>query len=90
MWGHHFRNCVNFVKSEGLFVVDLSRVSSVIADTTPRLSAAQLKAGEKEGDHASASNASAQHGPTERSAGVERSMGGSLTSGLPLQMIDDV
>ena len=31
-----------------MFVVDLSRVSSVIADTTPRLSAAQLKAGEKE------------------------------------------
>jgi len=90
MWGHHFRNCVNFVKSEGLFVVDLSRVSSVIADTTLRLSAAQLKAGEKEGDHASATNASAQHVPTERSAGGERSMGGSLTSGLPLQMIDDV
>jgi len=87
MWGHHFRNCVNFVKSEGLFVVDLSRVSSVIADTTPRLSAAQIRAGEKEGDHASASSAQIQ---TERSAGGERSMGGSLTSGLPLQMIDDV
>ena len=33
---------------QGLFVVDLSRLSSVIADTTPRLSAAELKAGEKE------------------------------------------
>ena len=33
---------------QGLFVVDLSRLSSVIADTSPRLSAAELKAGEKE------------------------------------------
>ena len=33
---------------QGMFVVDLSRISSVIADTTPRLSASQLRSGETE------------------------------------------
>jgi len=42
LWGHHFRNCVNYIKQEGVYAVDLSKVDSVRADSTPRLSGALL------------------------------------------------
>ena len=56
LWGYHFRNCVHYIKQEvggarvppatsppqGVYAVDLSKVGSVRADSTPRLSGALL------------------------------------------------
>jgi len=42
LWGYHFRNCVAYAKKENVYAVDLSKLNSVCADNTPRMSAEQL------------------------------------------------
>jgi len=43
LWGYHFKNCIHYAKKENVYAVDLSQLSTVVADTTPRQAAASLR-----------------------------------------------
>merc|ERR1711872_1155896 len=42
LWGHSFVNCVTYANREGVYLIDHSKIDSVMADETPRLSAKKL------------------------------------------------
>jgi len=43
MWGYRFDNMVSYAKKQGVYAVDCSNMNSVVADDTPRISAAQVE-----------------------------------------------
>jgi len=43
MWGYRFDNMVSYAKKQGVYAVDCSNMNSVVADDTPRISAAQIE-----------------------------------------------
>jgi len=43
LWGHSFINCVTFANKEGVYLIDHSKIDSVNADETPRVSAHKME-----------------------------------------------
>jgi len=66
LWGYHFRNCVTYAKKENVYAVDLSKLNSVTADDTPRLSAKQLN------ENSNGSSPTKSKGTSRRSSSFEQ------------------
>jgi len=81
LWGYHFKNCIHYAKKENVYAVDLSQLNTVVADNTPRISAASIS-------HYNASNSPTKSQASTRKHG-ESTRNNSINGDHQFKMIDE-